>query len=363
MFFFRDAPNEFVGAKVEFGFVDVEFPSLEDIRKAGADQKRMQVLGRNDLCVLAKVKEREEGFPIVGSYDPEDMGVAKIDGDLAGLSMEIRQDFPLFDQLLQLLEYPIFEGTDVVALLRPLPVEEGSMDPPAFRRLRRIQKIALIIQRRDFIARIDQRDAAIRKDEGMGEMDTANRFFLPVEFFLLQRFLQAQQTRQGAVGPRIHGRRVELVMLAHGERPWIIPTVKMDQELLVVVGIPSELADRVFVEPPSDVVVAARIVHPRRTVREMEAVGIDRQQAGVARREGMVDVHHQVGVIHDLAFGFRIRPEVLDDFLRFDDRFAKQGDRWANLLFDQMIKAHQVMDDRQIPARRIDLFPHERDRI
>lgn len=108
----------------------------------------MKILGRNDLRVLAEVEKSEERFPIICSNNAEDMGVAKINRDLAGLSMEIGQGFSLFDQFLQLLENTIFHGADFMAVFSSFPVEERSMNPPSFQRFCRVEKIALIIQRR-----------------------------------------------------------------------------------------------------------------------------------------------------------------------------------------------------------------------
>lgn len=246
----------------------------------------------------------------------------------------------------------------------PLPIEEGAVQPAAVMGLFRVVLVGVVVDRSDFVAAVDQRDAGFGQELGVDQEDALDGELLLVEVMVLQRHFQTGQAGQGAAVPGIEGLGIEFIQLTARMAEGMVALVEADQVLLMGFGRKAHGLENIVIEPPADIVMATGIGDPAGAVGDLEAIfDAFGHQAGIAGGKGVPDIDHMGGIVEDLAFLVLIRTEVFDDLEGFDNRLAEQDEAGANQVDDQAQHLEQGMDLGQIATIGAKLFPHEGDGI
>ena len=127
----------------------------------------------------------------------KDMVVARVDhGHL--IAAKGRRSLAHLDQVAQRMIDATLDGRRVVAAFHLLPVGRRPVHPAAVVCLGRIVDVAVVVERADLVAQVDQRDAADAEDDGVHEADAANGQLDFGRVAAAQGALQPSQRGQGA---------------------------------------------------------------------------------------------------------------------------------------------------------------------
>ena len=221
--------------------------------------------------------------------------------------------------------------------------------------------IAVVVERADLVAQVDQRDAADAEDDAVDAADAAHGQLDLGRVAAAQGALQPGQRGQGAGDAGVAGAWVLLEGQAARKRALEAPGVKVVEKAAVVVAVDAQRRRVVVVKGPADVVVAAHVVDPGAVGRDAEAVAHRAlQHAHLARGQAVPQQRHQQRVVGELAF---VVADVLRHLVGVDDGLgleeqAGRGDAQQGVEgLDQRVRLGQVL------AARAHLLPDEGHRI
>ena len=186
------------------------------------------------------------------------------------------------------------------------------MRPAAVVALVAVVRPVVVVERADFVAEINQGQAAGTQGDAVQEFDAVNGVWV----VLRQTCQGGGSTADAAVAG------IGVVLEGEAAREAAVEMVDEEavEELAVVVAVDAELPCVFVGERPADVVMAADVVDPRGMVGQVVAVGEGLvEQVDFAGGEGVPQQCHLQRVVADLAF---VLSDVLDDLVGVDDGFG-----------------------------------------
>ena len=150
----------------------------------------------------------------------------------------------------------------VVAALHLLPIGRRPVHPTAVVGLGRVVDIAVVVQRADLIAQVDERNAADAEDDGMDEADAAYGQLDLRRVAAAQRALQPRQRSQRAGNAGVTRPWVLLEGEPAGKRALEAAGIEGVEEAAVVVAVDPQRGGIAVVKGPADVVVDTHVVYP-----------------------------------------------------------------------------------------------------
>src|SRR2546421_2058273 len=232
---------------------------------------RPQLVGIHLLRMIGEIRHDEESLAAAVPDIAEEMPVAGLD-ELSVAIVDRLLLLPQLDQPHQLREDAAVRRARVVLYpLLPGPISLRTVDPTTVAGLVEVIGERVVVQCAELVAQVDQRDTADAQDDAVQHQDAPHSHLnLLLVGIVLDRLLQPRQRGQRARDAGVAGGRVLLEGHAACKRTGEAPHVELVQERPVATPIDPLPTDVVVVERPADIVVRTEVVHPGRTLRQVE---------------------------------------------------------------------------------------------